>query len=62
MCQSGWINTFSPVLYLFYLNHHILIAIMYLLFLITDLLSDDVTVAINCAKRVVTDPQGIAAW
>ncbi|KAL4005117.1 hypothetical protein ACER0C_004830 [Sarotherodon galilaeus] len=27
-----------------------------------DLLSDDVTVAINCAKRVVRDPQGIAAW
>ncbi|XP_030599106.1 lysozyme C-like [Archocentrus centrarchus] len=26
------------------------------------LLSDDVTAAINCAKRVVRDPQGISAW
>ncbi|TNM92437.1 hypothetical protein fugu_019449 [Takifugu bimaculatus] len=24
--------------------------------------TDDVTVAINCAKRVVSDPQGIRAW
>ncbi|XP_043952007.1 lysozyme C-like [Gambusia affinis] len=27
-----------------------------------QLLSDDVGVAISCAKRVVRDPQGIAAW
>ncbi|KAM4720609.1 lysozyme C-like [Anableps anableps] len=28
----------------------------------SQLLTDDVDVAINCAKRVVRDPQGIAAW
>uniref|UniRef100_UPI0037E71CF5 lysozyme C-like n=1 Tax=Semicossyphus pulcher TaxID=241346 RepID=UPI0037E71CF5 len=27
-----------------------------------ELLSDDVSTAINCAKRVVRDPQGISAW
>ncbi|XP_072319243.1 lysozyme C-like [Eucyclogobius newberryi] len=27
-----------------------------------DLLTDDPTVAINCAKRVVRDPNGIRAW
>ncbi|XP_074473500.1 lysozyme C-like [Sebastes fasciatus] len=26
------------------------------------LLTDDLTVAINCAKRVVRDPNGIGAW
>lgn len=30
--------------------------------LVTALLSDDVTAAINCAKRVVQDPQGTSAW
>ncbi|KAM4533270.1 lysozyme C-like [Fundulus diaphanus] len=30
--------------------------------LCSQLLGDDVSVAINCAKRVVLDPQGIAAW
>ncbi|XP_028317847.1 lysozyme C-like [Gouania willdenowi] len=28
----------------------------------SELLTDDVTVAINCAKRVVRDPNGIRAW
>ncbi|KAL0963180.1 hypothetical protein UPYG_G00350770 [Umbra pygmaea] len=28
----------------------------------SQLLSDDLTVAINCAKRVVRDPNGIGAW
>ncbi|KAM9734728.1 lysozyme C-like [Menidia menidia] len=28
----------------------------------SDLLSDNVGVAINCAKRVVRDPNGIGAW
>ncbi|XP_035995875.1 lysozyme C [Fundulus heteroclitus] len=28
----------------------------------SQLLSDDVSAAIKCAKRVVLDPQGIAAW
>ncbi|KAK9532949.1 hypothetical protein VZT92_010306 [Zoarces viviparus] len=28
----------------------------------SDLLTDDVSVAINCAKRVVRDPNGIGAW
>ncbi|XP_033503211.2 lysozyme C II-like [Epinephelus lanceolatus] len=28
----------------------------------SELLTDDVSVAINCAKRVVGDPNGIAAW
>uniref|UniRef100_UPI0037E8D358 lysozyme C-like n=1 Tax=Semicossyphus pulcher TaxID=241346 RepID=UPI0037E8D358 len=28
----------------------------------SQLLTDDVTVAINCAKRVVRDPNGISAW
>lgn len=28
----------------------------------SELLSDDVSVAISCAKRVVRDPAGIAAW
>ncbi|XP_015258891.1 PREDICTED: lysozyme C [Cyprinodon variegatus] len=28
----------------------------------SQLLSDDVRTAISCAKRVVMDPQGIAAW
>ncbi|KAM4719432.1 lysozyme C-like [Anableps anableps] len=28
----------------------------------SQLLTDDVSVAINCAKRVVSDPQGIRAW
>ncbi|XP_040914860.1 lysozyme C-like [Toxotes jaculatrix] len=28
----------------------------------SELLSDDVSVAINCAKRVVRDPNGIRAW
>ncbi|KAL0963181.1 hypothetical protein UPYG_G00350780 [Umbra pygmaea] len=28
----------------------------------SDLMSDDLTVAINCAKRVVRDPNGIGAW
>lgn len=28
----------------------------------SELLKDDVTVAINCAKRVVRDPRGIGAW
>ncbi|XP_028317846.1 lysozyme C-like [Gouania willdenowi] len=28
----------------------------------SKLLTDDVTVAINCAKRVVRDPNGIRAW
>ena len=28
----------------------------------TDLLSDNVGAAINCAKRVVRDPSGIEAW
>ena len=27
-----------------------------------ELLTDDISVAINCAKRVVRDPNGIAAW
>ncbi|XP_029940623.1 lysozyme C-like [Salarias fasciatus] len=27
-----------------------------------QLLTDDVTAAINCAKRVVSDPNGIRAW
>ncbi|XP_023253595.1 lysozyme C [Seriola lalandi dorsalis] len=27
-----------------------------------ELLTDDVSVAINCAKRVVRDPNGIGAW
>ncbi|KAK2888605.1 hypothetical protein Q8A73_020053 [Channa argus] len=27
-----------------------------------QLLTDDVTVAINCAKRVVRDPNGMGAW
>ncbi|MED6253989.1 hypothetical protein ATANTOWER_011169 [Ataeniobius toweri] len=28
----------------------------------SQLLTDDVSVAISCAKQVVSDPQGIAAW
>ena len=28
----------------------------------SELLTDDIIVAINCAKRVVRDPNGIAAW
>nr|XP_043868693.1 lysozyme C-like [Solea senegalensis] len=28
----------------------------------SELLTDDVTVAIECAKRVVRDPNGIRAW
>ncbi|XP_070780288.1 lysozyme C-like [Enoplosus armatus] len=28
----------------------------------SELLTDDVSVAINCAKRVVRDPNGISAW
>ncbi|XP_037609032.1 lysozyme C-like [Sebastes umbrosus] len=28
----------------------------------SELLTDDVSVAINCAKRVVRDPNGIGAW
>uniref|UniRef100_A0A3Q2ZZD1 lysozyme n=1 Tax=Kryptolebias marmoratus TaxID=37003 RepID=A0A3Q2ZZD1_KRYMA len=28
----------------------------------SELLTDDVGVAISCAKRVVRDPQGISAW
>uniref|UniRef100_A0A672GQD3 lysozyme n=2 Tax=Salarias fasciatus TaxID=181472 RepID=A0A672GQD3_SALFA len=28
----------------------------------SELLSDDVGAAINCAKRVVKDPQGVRAW
>uniref|UniRef100_A0A3Q3F596 lysozyme n=1 Tax=Kryptolebias marmoratus TaxID=37003 RepID=A0A3Q3F596_KRYMA len=28
----------------------------------SELLSDDVGVAIDCAKRIVRDPQGISAW
>lgn len=28
----------------------------------TELLKDDITVAITCAKRVVRDPNGISAW
>ncbi|XP_029025769.1 lysozyme C-like [Betta splendens] len=28
----------------------------------SSLLSDDVSVAINCAKRVVRDPNGMSAW
>uniref|UniRef100_A0A3Q2PKA9 lysozyme n=1 Tax=Fundulus heteroclitus TaxID=8078 RepID=A0A3Q2PKA9_FUNHE len=31
-------------------------------FSVKELLSDDVSAAIKCAKRVVLDPQGIAAW
>ncbi|XP_022600259.1 lysozyme C [Seriola dumerili] len=27
-----------------------------------ELLTDDVSVAINCAKRVVRDPNGLGAW
>ncbi|XP_062268797.1 lysozyme C [Platichthys flesus] len=28
----------------------------------SELLTDDISVAINCAKRVVRDPAGIGAW
>ncbi|XP_044029810.1 lysozyme C-like [Siniperca chuatsi] len=28
----------------------------------SELLTDDVSVAINCAKRIVRDPNGIRAW
>uniref|UniRef100_UPI003AB0287C lysozyme C II-like n=1 Tax=Centroberyx gerrardi TaxID=166262 RepID=UPI003AB0287C len=28
----------------------------------SELLTDDVSIAINCAKRVVRDPNGIGAW
>ncbi|XP_071762137.1 lysozyme C-like [Centroberyx gerrardi] len=28
----------------------------------SELLTDDVSIAINCAKRVVQDPNGIGAW
>jgi hypothetical protein len=29
---------------------------------LSDLLKDDITKAVECAKRVVSDPQGINAW
>ncbi|XP_059582062.1 lysozyme C [Alligator mississippiensis] len=28
----------------------------------TELLQPDITVAVNCAKRIVRDPQGMSAW
>lgn len=43
------------------INAHFVITIQILIFL-TALLTDDVRTAINCAKRVVRDPNGIRAW
>lgn len=44
------------------INVHLIITIQIQIFFLTALQTDDARVAINCAKRVVRDPNGIGAW